>query len=108
MGNPSDPLWPLSTGQWSKGIPLSVARKSLALEWQKLGLSPALAKNVANSYRAEAVPHPSVAGRSDQEVSAMIHDALVARKYALANQLLIDFERNKVLLKDGAEELSGR
>ena len=85
---------------WRSGmITLDAARKSLAREWQKLGLSPELATTVAHAYRADSstlLSHPPLEGRSDQDVSAMIQRALQSKNYRLANQLLIDFERKKL------------
>lgn len=80
-------------------ISLADARKSLAAEWQKLGLSPEQATAVASTYRADSsalLTHPSLARMSDKEVSAMIQQALASKNYRMANQLLIDFERQKM------------
>ncbi|MCP1373302.1 hypothetical protein [Dyella lutea] len=85
---------------WKSGmISLATARKSLAKEWEKLGLSPEMATTVANTYRADSsslLSHPPLEGRSDKEVSGMIQQALVSKNYRMANQLLIDFERKKL------------
>ncbi|MFK2904243.1 hypothetical protein ISP17_09715 [Dyella ginsengisoli] len=80
-------------------ISLKDARKSLAAEWQKLGLSPEQATAVASTYRADSsamLSHPSLERRSDKEVSAMIQQALASKNYRMANQLLIDYERQKL------------
>lgn len=80
-------------------ISLKDARKSLAAEWQKLGLSPEQATAVASTYRADSsamLSHPSLERRSDKEVSAMIQQALASKNYRMANQLLIDYERQKI------------
>jgi hypothetical protein len=80
-------------------ISLAAARKSLAAEWQKLGLSPEQATAVASTYRADTsamLNHPSLERRSDKEVSAMIQQALASKNYRMANQLLIDYERQKL------------
>lgn len=88
---------------WHKGmVSLPQARKSLAEEWQKLGLSPELAKQVAATYRGDSsamLNHPSLEGRSEKEVSAMIQQALVAKHYPMANRLLIDYERKRLNLE---------
>lgn len=80
-------------------ISLKAARESLAAEWQKLGLSPEQATAVASTYRADSsamLSHPSLERRSDKEVSAMIQQALASKNYRMANQLLIDYERQKL------------
>lgn len=88
---------------WEKGmISLPQARKSLAKEWEKVGLSPAQAKMVADTYRADTsalLTHPPLEGRSDKEVSAMIQQALAAKHYRMANQLLIDYERYRLKME---------
>ena len=88
---------------WHKGmISLPQARKSLAEEWQKLGLSPELANQVAATYRGDSsalLNHPPLEGRSEKEVSAMIQQALVAKHYPMANRLLIDYERQRLNLE---------
>ncbi|MFK2904242.1 hypothetical protein ISP17_09710 [Dyella ginsengisoli] len=88
---------------WHKGmISLPQARKSLAEEWQKLGLSPELAKQVAATYRGDSsamLNHPPLEGRSEKEVSAMIQQALTAKHYPMANRLLIDYERQRLNLE---------
>lgn len=70
---------------WHQGIiSLPQARKSLAEEWQELGLSPEPAKQVAATYRPDSsalLNHPPLEGRSEKEVSAMIQQALVAKHY---------------------------
>lgn len=88
---------------WHEGmITLPQARKSLAGEWEKLGLSPELAKQVAATYRDDSsamLNHPPLEGRSEKEVSAMIQQALVAKHYPMANRLLIDYERHRLNLE---------
>lgn len=88
---------------WQKGmISLPDARKSLAQEWQKLGLTPDQAKLVANTYRGDTngmVTHPPLEGRSEKEVSQLIQVALVSKHYRAANQLLIDYERLRLNLE---------
>jgi len=88
---------------WHKGmISLPQARKSLAEEWQKLGLSPELAKQVAATYRGDSsglLSHPPLEGRDEKVVSAMIQQALAAKHYPMANRLLIDYERQRLKLE---------
>ena len=68
---------------WHKGmISLPQARKSLAEEWQKLGLSPELAKQVAATYRGDSsglLSHPPLEGRDEKVMSTMIQQALAAK-----------------------------
>lgn len=95
---------------WKKGmVSLPQARKSLAEEWQKLGLSPEQAKTVAAAFRADTtgmVSHPSLKDRGPKEVSAMIQEALVSKHYRLANQLLIDYERQTLNLEPSSAKVA--
>lgn len=88
---------------WEKGmISLPQARKSLAREWEKLGLPKELAEQVAATYRSDSsalLNHPPLEGRTEKDVSAMIQRALEAKHYPMANRLLIDYERQRLNLE---------
>lgn len=91
-------------------------RTKLAEAWQALGLSPQLAQTVAAAYQAgmaTRMHHPSLRGKSDQEVAAMLQSAVAKKHYLAANQLLIDYQRQRLSLREIAAgaphgELSGR
>ncbi|WP_017463527.1 hypothetical protein [Dyella ginsengisoli] len=88
---------------WETGmVTLADARKSLFEDWQKLGLSAAQAKVVADAYVGDTdgmVTHPPLEGRNDEQISAMIRRALSANRYRDANQLLIDYERKRLRME---------
>lgn len=76
-------------------------RAKLAEAWQGMGLSPQAAKTIADAYdpqMASQMHHTSMRGKSDQEVAALLQSALTAKHYLVANQLLIDYQREKLKL----------
>ncbi len=80
---------------------LTKLRGKLAEAWQNLGMAPQAAQNVAAAYQpnlAENVHHASLRGKSDQEIAAMLQSALAKKDYMLANQLLIDHQREQLRL----------
>lgn len=80
---------------------LTKLRGKLAEAWQNLGMTPQAAQAVAAAYQpdhAENVPYPSLLGKSDQEVAAMLQSALTKKNYLVANQLLIDYQRKQLRL----------
>lgn len=76
-------------------------RVKLAEAWQALGMSPEGAKLVADAFRPEHsgrfVP-ASLHGKSEDEVAAMLRDALSRKNYLLADQLLIQYEQARLSL----------
>ena len=75
----------------------------LAEAWQGMGLAPQVAKTIADAYDpqlASQMHHTSMRGKSDQAVAAMLQSALTAKHYMVANQLLIDYQREKLRLAD--------
>jgi hypothetical protein len=80
---------------------LTKLRTKLADAWQSMGMSPAGAKIVADAYDPEMaarIHHVSLRGKSDQDVAGMMQAALAAKNYMAANQLLIDYQREKLKL----------
>jgi hypothetical protein len=78
---------------------LAKLRIKLAEAWQGMGMSPQGAKVVANAYEpnlAAHMHHESLRGKSDEEVAGMLQSAIRQKHYLSANQLLIDFERNRL------------
>ena len=89
-------------------ISVPEARARLAKEWQKLGLSAEAAKEVASAYSPDSssqLRHPSFKGRSDAEISGMIQKALAAKRYRMANQLLIDYERTRLRMEQSTADV---
>lgn len=81
-------------------------RAKLAEAWQHMGMSPEGAKAVADAYDPEAASHMhhvSLRGKSDQEVAQLLQSALKEKHYLNANQLLIDYQRQKLSLASSAE-----
>jgi hypothetical protein len=78
-------------------------RAKLTEAWQGMGLAPAMAKTIADAYdpqMASRMHHTAMRGKSDQEVAAMLQTALTAKRYLVANQLLIDYQREKLNLAE--------
>jgi hypothetical protein len=94
---------------------LTKLRAGLAQAWEHMGLSPQAAQRIADSYdptRASQMHHSSLRGKSDAEVAEMLRTALVADRFLVANQLLIDYQRQKLSLGEMTagneyEKLSG-
>ena len=75
---------------------LTKLRAKLAEAWQTLGMSPQAAQAVANAYQpnlAQNSHHASLRGRSGQEIASMLQSALAKKDYALADQMLIEYEQ---------------
>jgi hypothetical protein len=86
---------------------LAKLRIKLAEAWQGMGMSPQGAKMIADAYDPNltgGMHHASMRGKSDREVAAMLQSAIKEKHYSSANQLLIDYERNK--LKIGANSVT--
>lgn len=80
---------------------LAKLRTKLAEAWQGMGMSPQGAQVVANAYnpnRATGYRQP-LRGKSDQEVADMMRAALAAKDYQKADQLLIDYQRERLKLE---------
>jgi hypothetical protein len=75
---------------------LTKLRDKLAEAWQTLGMSPQAAQAVANAYQpnlAQNSHHASLRGKSGQEIASMLQSALAKKDYALADQMLIEYEQ---------------
>lgn len=84
---------------------LEKLRGKLVDAWKGMGMSPEGAKLVADAYDPDLAArshHTSLRGRSDQEIAQLIQDALREKKYLKANQLLIDYQRQKLALNEVA------
>lgn len=80
---------------------LTKLRTKLAEAWQTIGLSPQAAKGVAAAYQPNFALNSrraSLHGKSGQEIAAILQAALARKDYLLANQTLIDYERDKLQL----------
>jgi hypothetical protein len=78
-------------------------RAKLAEAWQTLGMSPQAAQALAAAYQPQLAEnvnhrHPSLRDKSDAEVAAMLQSALEKKNYILADQLLIDRQREQLRL----------
>ena len=83
---------------------LTKLRAKLVEAWQTLGMAPQAAQTVAAGYQPNFSLNSrrvSLQGKSDQEIAAILQSALAKKDFLLANQTLIDYERNK--LKLGAD-----
>jgi len=81
---------------------LTKLRTKLAQAWQGMGMSPQGAKVVADAYDPiRATGHrESVRGKSEQEIATMLKSALIAKRYMAADQILIDYQRQKLSLDE--------
>jgi hypothetical protein len=82
---------------------LTKLRTKLAEAWQGMGLAPPLAKQIADAYDPELASHmhhTSMKGKSDQEVAGLLQTALTQKHYLVADQLLIDYQRQKLKLAE--------
>jgi hypothetical protein len=80
---------------------LAKLRVKLAEAWQSMGLSPQGAKVVADAYVPNLVArmrHDLARGKSDEGVAEMLQSAIRQKRYLEADQLLIDYERNRLRL----------
>jgi hypothetical protein len=80
---------------------LAKLRVKLAEAWQSLGLSPQGANLAAKAYDpnlAARMHHDLTRGKSDEEVAQMLQSAIRQKRYLEADQLLIDYERNRLRL----------
>ena len=95
---------------------LTKLRAGLAQAWQHMGLSPEAAQRVANAYdpnMAAQMHHTSLHGKTDDQIAGMLRDAVAANHFLVADQLLIDYQRQKLSMNemtagDSHETLSGR
>lgn len=95
---------------------LTKLRAGLAQAWQHMGLTPVAAQRVADAYDptlVEQMHHTSLRGKSDDEVAGMLRGALAANHFLVADQLLIDYQRQKLSMSemksgDGHDALTGR
>jgi hypothetical protein len=77
-------------------------REHLAQTWQQFGLKPDAAKAIASTYvitGPEGTP-TTIKGKTDAEVASMMQQALSNKKFLLANQLLIQYERRRLHLPE--------
>jgi hypothetical protein len=82
---------------------LTKLRAGLAKAWQGMGLPPQTAQRVADSYDptlASQMHHTSLRGKTDAEVAGLLQSALAANHYLVADQLLIDYQRQKLSLAE--------
>jgi hypothetical protein len=95
---------------------LAKLHAGLAQAWQHMGLSPEAAQRVANAYDpnlASQMHHTSLHGKTDDQIAGLLRDAVAANHFLVADQLLIDYQRQKLSMNemtagDSHETLSGR
>jgi hypothetical protein len=85
---------------WLKSMAhLTELRAKLAESWRGMGMPPQAAKMVADAYNPEKalrIRQVSLHGKSDQEIAQMMQAALKEKHYLEADQLLIDYQRQKL------------
>jgi hypothetical protein len=78
---------------------LAKLRTKLVEAWQAMGMSPQDATRVAEAYDPElaaTMHHASLHGKSDEEIARLLQSAIEQKHYLNANQLLIDYQRDKL------------
>ncbi|HEV2679469.1 MAG TPA: hypothetical protein VGV14_03135 [Rhodanobacter sp.] len=78
---------------------LPKVRAHLTQVWQHFGMSAKDAEMVASAYRVNAINlnrGSLLTGKGDQEAAAMLQSALKDKNYALADELMIDYERTRI------------
>ncbi|MBP1474525.1 hypothetical protein J7I44_09435 [Frateuria sp. MAH-13] len=108
-----------ATGKWSsrttelsnQGVAsVPKMREQLAKEWQSLGIPAEQATIIASAYRGSdgrLTDTGLLKGKSASEAAAMMQSALASKDYRQANQLLIEYERNKLNLEQVDASQSG-
>lgn len=108
-----------ATGKWSsrttdlsnQGVAsVPKMREQLAKEWQNLGVPAEQAKIIASAYRGSdgrLAQTGLLKGKSASEAAVMMQSALASKDYRQANQLLIEYERNKLNLEQVDASQSG-
>jgi hypothetical protein len=74
-------------------------RAHLTQVWQHFGMSAKDAEMVASAYRVNAINlnrGSLLTGKGDQEAASMLQSALKDKNYALADELMIDYERSRI------------
>lgn len=94
---------------------LPKVRAHLTKVWQHFGMSAKDAEMIASGYRvsdADLNRVSSLSGKSDEQIASMLQSALAAKNYALADQLMINYERKRILpmtgKSDEQEPLAGK
>ncbi|SHM46994.1 hypothetical protein [Rhodanobacter sp. OK091] len=78
---------------------LPKVRAHLTEVWQHFGMSAKDAATVASAYRVSDNSldrASSLTGKSDAEIATMLQSALSAKNYALANLLMINYEKKRI------------
>jgi Ni/Co efflux regulator RcnB len=78
---------------------LPKVRAHLTEVWQHFGMSPKDAATVASAYRVSDNSldrASSLTGKSDAEIASMLQSALSTKNYALANLLMINYEKKRI------------
>jgi tRNA U34 5-carboxymethylaminomethyl modifying enzyme MnmG/GidA len=78
---------------------LPKVRAHLTQVWQHFGMSAKDAEIVASAYRVKGINlgrGSLLTGKSDQEAASMLQSALQNKDYALADELMIGYERTRI------------
>jgi len=88
-------------------VNLPKVRAHLTEVWQHFGMSAKDAEMVASAYRvSDAKPDqaPSLSGKSDPQIASMLQSALAAKNYALADDLMLNYERKRIMPTTGKSD----
>lgn len=78
---------------------LPKVRAHLTQVWQHFGFSAKDAEMIASAYRvsdADLNRAASLSGKSDEQIASMLQSALKDKKYALADQLMLNYEKKRI------------
>lgn len=84
---------------------LARLRTHLASAWQHMGLSQEAADKVARAYDptlASQMHHAALRGKTDTQVADMLRSAVATNRFLVADQMLIDYERQRLSLGEMA------
>lgn len=83
---------------------LPKVRAHLTEVWQHFGLSAKDAEMVASAYRVSDAGldrASSLTGKSEDQIASMLQSALSTKNYALADQLMINYEKRRMVAASG-------
>ncbi len=83
---------------------LPKVRAHLTEVWQHFGLSAKDAEMVASAYRVSDAGldrASSLTGKSEDQIASMLQSALSTKNYVLADQLMINYEKRRIVATSG-------
>ncbi len=78
---------------------LPKVRAHLTQVWLHFGMTAKDAEMIASAYRvsdADLNRAASLSGKSDEQIASMLQSALKNKNYALADQLMLNYEKRRI------------